>query len=184
MKDRDEDLKHDSIDHLIQTEVDGALDRFRPGDFEAKVRRNIRGITAEKSLRAFAHGFPHPFWIAAALGLLSGVMAILIVFHKTPRAAMAQAIESILQQTPGILALENRDLEGSRAEEPMISSPMNIRIQKALIGGHQESGETPLPREESMPSGEGRRTRPMTIEETYKILIIDKSIARVFALIS
>ncbi|MDP2913994.1 MAG: hypothetical protein Q8O91_00920 [Candidatus Aminicenantes bacterium] len=184
MNDHIQEMNHDSIERLIDAEVNDSLSKFRSGDFEAHVRSSLRGMTAQKSGRKFETVIFRPFWIAAALVLLAGAMAILILFPKTPRAAMAQAIESVLQQTPGILALENRNLEGSREAESTIPDPIGSRIREALMSGRRDSDSPPLPGEGLTSPGIGRKTRPMTIEETYKILIIDKSIERVFALIS
>jgi len=61
---------------------------------------------------------------------------------------------------------------------------MNVRIQESLAAGHRQSEETPLSPPEPSVSQEGRKVRPMTIEEIYKILIIDKSIERVLAHLS
>ncbi len=184
MNDHIQERNHDSIERLIDAEIDDSLNKFRSGDFEAHVRRSLRGMTAQKSGRKFATVIFRPLWIAAALVLLAGAMAILILYSKTPKAAMAQAIESVLQQTPGILARENRDLEGSRAAEPTILDPLNRRIRQMLTIGRRDSESPPLPGEGTTSPGIERKMRPMTIEETYKILIIDKSIERALALIS
>jgi len=184
MKDHIQEKNHDSIERLIDAEVNAALDKFQMSDFKSEARRNVQGMMARQHGRKFATVIFRPLWIAAALILLAGAMTILILFPKTPKAAMAQAIVSFLQQTPGVLALENRDLEGSRTDESTIPDPLSSRIRETLMNGRRDSESPPLPGEESTSPGIERKMRPMTIEETYKILILDKSIERVFTLIS
>jgi len=184
MKDRGPEIKDDNLERLIDAEVDSALAKFRSGRFEADVRKRIDDTAVPAAAGKRSRSRFRAAWIGAAAGLAAASAAILILFPRTPGPAMVQAIGIFLRQTPGIAALESRDLAGREARESTIPSPMNVRIQEALAAGHRQSEETPLSPTEPSDSQEGRKVRLMTIEEIYKILIIDKSIERVLAHLS
>lgn len=183
MKHRSHESKNESFESLIDAEVDSALAKFRSGRFEANVRESIREMAGRKSVDSLPHGLPRPARIAVAAGLLAGVVTIMILFQRTPRPDMAQAIENALQRTPGILALERHPSERLLAQEE-IPSFLNNEIQSALRLGRRKPAPARQSVEGAAIPGKIQNLRPLTLEETYKILVIDKSVERVLALIS
>ncbi len=182
MSDRGRDSKQESIERLIDAEIHAALAEFRSGHFEADVRKKIRGMGTIKKGIHFAGGFRRPVWIAAGLVLLAGAIMLTLLFHRTPRPAMARAVEAVLQQAPGIAALEYRLSQRNQEAKEIIASPMNSQIQTVLWQRGLNSGAAP---DDSLSRPKaGRGTRPMTLEEMYKILVIDKTVERVLALVS
>lgn len=183
MSDRVQDSKQLSIEGLIDVEVSAALAKFRSGDFDAAVRKNIGEMKIQKSGISPSRGLRRPVWIAAGLGLLAGILTLTILFQKSPRPDMAQAIKNALQRAPGILALERHPSERLLAREE-IPSFLNNEIQSALRLRRRKPAQAGPSEEDAATPGKIQNLRPLTLEEIYKILVIDKSVERVLALIS
>jgi len=171
------------LERLIDAEVGRALDTFRAGDFEADIRRRIRERGGREGAPARPRALQVTAWVATAAILLAGGMILLTHVRRTPRAGLGVAIETVLRRAPGSLILEWEASRFPRAAEET-SRPMNGQILTALMKAHHSSASISLPDKAGASPGTGRRLRPMTLEETYRILFIDRSIERVLALTS
>jgi len=183
MKDSPSEIHDESLERLIDAEVDSALAKFRSGNFERDVRRKIREIPQRKHVLARLRALPGAVRMAIAAILFAGGLILLIHPQKTPGTDVAIVIENVLRQTLGSQAQERGEPEPLQALEE-VSSPMNGQIMTALMRVRQNSASTLLPGRGQAPASQGQRLRPMTLEETYRILFIDKSIERALALIS
>jgi hypothetical protein len=183
MKDRPSEILDESLERLIDAEVDSALAKFKSGDFEGDVRRKIREIPERKNILARLRALPGAVWMAIAAIVFAGGLTLLVHPQKTPGTDVALIIENVLRQTLGSQDQERREPEPLQAPEE-ISSPLNGQIMTALTRVRQNSRSSLLPGGGQAPTGKVQRLRPMTLEETYRILFIDKSIERALALIS
>jgi hypothetical protein len=183
MKDRPPEIYDESLERLIEAEVDSALAKFRSGNFERDVRQRIREIPERKRVLDRLRALPGTVWMAIAAILFACGLVLLIHPQKTPGTDLAIIIENVLSQTLGSRAQERGEPEPLQAPEE-IASPMNGQIMTALMRVRQNSRSTLFPSRGQVSASKGQRLRPMTLEETYRILFLDKSIERAFALIS
>jgi len=183
MKDDVSRTGNGELERLIRAEVDAALAEFRAADFEADFRRRIRERTGRKSGPVPLRALPAAAAIAAALMAIGAGLLLFLRPWRSPQGNIITAIETVLGPTPGGQALERKGMEPSRPAE-VSPSPMSSQILIALMRAHQSPAAV-MQTDRSKPSAGGsRRSRPMTLEEMYRILFIDRSIERVLALTS
>ena len=186
MKDRPTGIDEGSLEHLIDVEVNAALARFRKGDFESRLRQKAREGNEGRSAPVRLRALPAWAWPAAAAVVFAcGFILItsLTSSRRPPRPDLAITVENILRQAPGYQALEREGVVSPRATQERLS-PLNGRILTALLTVRQGPASIPLSDEVPASAGKGFKRRPMTLEEIYRILFIDRSIERVLALTS
>jgi hypothetical protein len=183
MKDHPPETTDKSFERLIKAEVDSALARLRTGNFEADVQRRIRERTGRKGGLPRLRAFPAWAWMATAVIVFAGLLILVTHPRTTPPRGLAVVIENVLSQAPGSRAPE-REWSEPRRGAAEFSAPINGQIVTALMRARQGAASVPRTDKAQVANGKGQRPRPMTLEEVYRILFIDRSIERVLALTS
>ena len=174
------DRPDETIDRLIAAETESALAKFRAGDFNARVQRRIEARTPAPVKRsAFLGIIPKPAWIAAATAVVVLAAAAVLFFSpvKERKPLMASAIEQLILHAP---AAENAGIPPVQkpGESSPTLSPMESTIVRALLAGKAGASR------QRMPEARVLRIPSLSLEEKVKILLIDKSVERVLALMT
>jgi len=165
-----------AIESLIRAEVDGALEEFRSGDFEGRVRRRLAAGDRPGRVRTF----PMKVAVPAAAALLIAVSAVLLVRDarrpSAPRAVDARDFEAALRRLPAF--------SGEAPELP--SAPAGLAREsgagRALAAALAAAGARAAEGSKDVPVGAAPgRSRALTMKERMKILFQDKVIERVLA---
>ena len=172
-----------AFEALIRSEEDAALARFRSEDFESKVRRRIAAASPGENDRPIGRIFTRPVWIAAAAGILLIAVGIAVLHRPAPRPDLARSIEGILRLAPGIEALEAGLWAGGGETETVSAAPDARNLAALLIGGMSSAAARSAAAGADVPR-KSREARPLSLEEMYRIVSVDKSIERVLMLVS
>jgi hypothetical protein len=186
MKDRPTGIDKGSLERLIDAEVDAALAKFRTSDFEPRLRQKARAESEGRSVSARLRTLPVWAWPAAAAVVFSCgliLLSSLTSSRRPPLPDLAVTVENILRRAPGYHALERGEAGLPRAVEES-PSPMNVQVRTALLKARRSAASMPLTDEARASSGKSSKRRPMTLEEIYRVLFLDRSIERVLALTS
>jgi hypothetical protein len=182
MRNIEPEKQEGSFESLIRAEESAALARFRAGDFEADVRKRIAGAPRVERERPFGRILARPAWIAIAAGILLIAVGLALFRRPAPKPDLARSIEDILRLAPEIDTLEAGFSAGGRAPEATAVAPEADNLA-ALIARSRSFGEARSSgRGESVPRK--REIRPLSLEEIYRIVSVDKSIERVLMLVS
>ena len=172
-----------SFEPLIRAEESAALARFRAGDFEAAVWQGIgRASRAEKNGR-LGPIWARPVWIAIAAGILLIAVGLAVFWRPGPKPDLARSIEDTLRLATGIEALE-AGLSAPRPTPEAAPAAPDANNLAALIAGNRNFGTVQSPQRVEAASQKRQEIRPMSLEEVYRILFIDKSIERVLTLVT
>ena len=183
MRNRTDEIKTQVIEKLIAMEEEESLAKFRASDFEAKARKRIGGISGRKGRSSLWRTVPAAAWVSLAAVMLAGTVILLILPKKAPGPDMAQMIADILVQSPPIRVPADH-APAETAPQNEVASPMGRKILSVLLGGSQNSESDRSLNRSSPPTSAQPKSRSLSLEETYKILIIDKAVERFLALIS
>jgi len=182
MKNIEAEKKEEQFKSLIRAEESAALARFRSEDFESHVRRRITVSPKEKA-RPFGRMLARPVWIAAAGGILLIAVGISLLRRPAPKPDLARSIEGILRLAPDFRALEVGLGARSRGSEAAAAAPDASNLAALIVGGMSSAAtRSAEPGAEVM--RKSRETRPLSLEEIYRIVTVDKSIERVLMLVS
>lgn len=177
------EAKDGSLESLIGAEADAALARFRSGDFEADIRKRIEKAPRTKPQPRYVPILIRPVWAAIAASLFVIALGFALFYRPAPRADLARSIEKMLRLAPGIETLEAGFSAPDRTPRAVSDVPDAIHLAAVIAGSANPSPAQPSGRDEAAPQ-KLRDVRPLSLEEIYKILSIDKSIERVLALIT
>lgn len=183
MKNVEPGKKEEPFESLIRAEENAALARFRAGDFESNVRRRIADAPRAETEHPFGRILARPFWIAVAGGILLIAVGVAVFRRPAPKPDLARSIEDILRLAPGIEALEAGLLARSRVPEEAAVAPDTDNLA-ALIAGSLSSGAARSAEHGNAVPRRPRETRPLSLEEIFRIVSVDKSIERVLMLVS
>jgi len=175
--------KEEPFESLIRAEENAALARFRAGDFEAEVRKRIGRARRVKPERPFGRILARPAWIAAAGGMLLIAVGFALLRRPAPKPDLARSIEGIFRMAPEIDALEAGSSAHIRIPEATAAAP-DANNLAALIAGSMSSGAARSAGQGDAAPRKPRGTRPLSLEEIYRIVSVDKSIERVLKLVS
>jgi hypothetical protein len=183
MKNAQPEKKAETVETLIAAEVDAALGRFRAGNFKAEVRKRIEREERTTPWRPSRALLARPASVAAAAVILVIVAALVVLRRPAPRPNFARSIEDILRLAPGIKALEAGSMapRPSSEETPAASDAVHLA---ALIAGSRTSEAPPPSGGIEIPARRPLRIRPLSLEEIYKIVSVDKSIERVLTFVT
>ncbi len=182
MMDHTDETNKDVIEKLIAMEEEESLARFRASDFETKVRTKVRQLSGREGRHSLRRAVPTAAWVSLAAVMLAGAVILVILPKKTSGPDMAQMIADVLRQTPRIQTMkENARIE--TAPENKVASPMEQGFRSVLLAGIQSPGSDRSLNPNSPPASAKPKSRFLSLEETYKILVIDKAVERFLALI-
>ena len=183
MKNRTDETKKDVIEKLIATEEEESLARFRASEFEMKIRTKVRGISKHRERLSLRQTVPAAVWIGLASAILVGAVVFLIIPKKTPGPDMAQMIAAVLRQTPRIQAIEGNAI-AEAAPQNEVASPLEQRILSTLLGGIKNPESNRSLNWNPPPWSAKPKSRFLSLEETYKILVIDKAVEHLLVLMT
>jgi hypothetical protein len=167
----------EKIDLLIRTEVDQALEKFRAGDFEGRVRRRIaaeprpaRGITALAKIA-----------VPVAAVIVLAVSAAVYIFNSS-RSPLPAPIDpgdfaAVLSRLPSFTR-PSSELPSRPAEGAVLSEAGRAFAGVLSSAGDAEQGEQGAA-EGSPVRPAPPRAAPLTMRERMEILFRDKVIERV-----
>ena len=157
--------------------------RFRAGDFEAAVWRRIGRASRAERKGPLGPIWARPVWIAVAGGILIVAVGLAVFRRPAPKPDLAQSIEDTLRLATGIEALEAGSSAPGPTPEAAPAAP-DANNLAALIAGNRNFGTVQSPQRVEAASQKRQEIRPMSLEEVYRILFIDKSIERVLTLVT
>ncbi len=170
-----------TLEALIRAEEEASLARFRAGDFEAEVRKRVEAADGSKT-ESRPRGLRRPAWAlaGAAAGVLIVAAGLLLLRSPDGPSAMVRSIEQSLTGAPGIEALAADRSVGRDASESAPGESDAVHLAAALASGRTGgTGSTESRRTAPRPDA-----RPLSLEEIYKIVMVDKSIERALSLIT
>jgi hypothetical protein len=182
VKQEDRD-NHDIIERLIAREEEEALAKFRASDFRRRIEKKIQAASKQAIHHPPFHSILRPVWLLPVLAILSGSVLFVLIIHRTPQPDIAAAIEDVLRRTPGVQAIENKPV-GKADTGNMSASPMEKTMAAVFYQVIKNTALNQAQIKNSEPPATVLEARPLSLEEIYKILFVDKSIERVLALIS
>jgi hypothetical protein len=183
MRNRTDETKTDVIEKLIAMEEEDSLVKFRASDFGTKIRRSVRDSVEGKERFSRWREAPAAAWVSLASVILISAVVVLIIPQKTPGPNMAQMIADVLGQSPPIRALAD-DAPAETAPQNEVASPMERRILSALLAWIQGPESDRLSGQSTRPASIKPKSGPLSLEETYKILNIDKAVERFLTLMT
>jgi len=183
MKNDEPRAKDVSLESMIETEAEAAVDRFRKGNFEAALRARIGEIGREEQRHPRRPVLSLPAWSGIAAGLLIVAVGFALFYRPAPKANLARSIEKALRLAPGIEGLEAGLSDPGQTPATVPDALDAVHLAAALAAGARSGDAGPAGKESAPPRGPGN-VRPLSLEEIYKIVSIDKSIERVLALIT
>lgn len=170
------------IEDIIAAEEKEALARFRACDFLSHIEKRLQSLPAESFRSRLRRMIWRPAWVVILGVALLGGMALRLVIHRSPRPNFSATIEQALHRMPGFQAIEGSVPLPSEMRASATSS-WEKRIADALSRPSAEAAKSQIRSPESR-AGQIRRGRPLSLEEIYKILFMEKSVERVLSLIS
>jgi hypothetical protein len=183
MMNRTDQSNQHVLEQLIAAEEKESLAAFRASDFEAKVRKKVQDVSGRKGHPSPRRAAPAAAWVRAAAVMLAGAVILLTLAKKEPGPTMTQMITDILSQTqPNRILADHAPAETAPQSEA--ASPMERRILAALRAGAQGPEAERLSGRSARPASIKPGSGSLSLEETYKILIIDKAVERFLSLIS
>jgi hypothetical protein len=183
MKNIEPEKKEDPLESLIRGEENAALARFRSEDFESHVRRRIAAVSPEEKARPLGRMLARPVRVAVAGGILVIAVGIALLRRPAPKPDLARSIEGILRMGPRIEVLEPGSLARARIPDATAAAPDANNLAALIAGGMSSGAARSAERADAVPrrfSG----ARPLSLEEIYRIVSVDKSIERVLMLVS
>jgi len=182
MENRKPDTTSKFIEDLIAAEEKEALARFRAGDFRAHIENKLKSAADQKRPPFHSRLVIQPVWAGAAVLIILGTAILPRILNQRPRPDFAPAVENVLRLMPGFQAIEGFvRLPSEMRASPASSWEKTIAdaLSRASPGVSPNQGRTPEPRTGQLPG-----TRPLGLEELYRLLFMEKSVERVLALIS
>jgi hypothetical protein len=170
------------IEDLIAAEEKEALARFRAGDFRSQIENRLKSAADHKRQPFHPRLVIQPVWAGVAVLIILGTAILPRILHQRPRPDFAPTMENVLRLMPGFLAIEDSVPLPSEMRASATSS-WEKTIAAALSRPAAEAAKSQIRSPESN-SGQIRRGRPLSLEEIYKILFMEKSVERVLSLIS
>jgi hypothetical protein len=158
---------------LIREEKEQALQTFRRGDFEQKVRKQLATVPMGKH-KLFEHSMIVPASVAALIVVAGGLT---LLFLRRP-AAVSQTgpgrMAAILSEWPGISEL-TLSSEGVPAETTRLSA-MAQAVQKVLmLAAKEKEGEE----QKSLVPNVLPKVPHLSLEKKMEILLKEKAVERV-----
>lgn len=176
MTEKIESREYEEIESLVRSEVDQGLEKFRAGDFEARVRRRL--AAEKKPARRRVPLLVKLAVPAAAVLLLVLVAAVyrnLVPSQGPVRPPIdASAIAAVLRELPPFSgpAPELAAGPAGGTEAPRTGGAIESVIGAAVAGAAVEAG--PDPARAGLP-----KVAPLTMKKRMEILFKDKVIERV-----
>jgi len=183
MRDAEPEKTDELFASLIDAETDAALARFRSGNFEANVWKHVKDAARSSPKSPFAPILARPVWGGIAAGILVIAVGFALFHRPVPRVDLARSIEDGLRLAPGIEALEAELSAPDRKPVAEPDAPDAIRLAAVIAGNRDAGGARSTGRGEEI-SLKKRGLRPLSLEEIYKIVSIDKSIERVLTFVT
>lgn len=171
------------ISELIAAEEGDALSKFRASHFEDRLRRRIKVDLAQPSRPPALRAALRPVWISAAVLIVLGGAALVVLRSRIPAPQSAVTVENALRLLPGIRAIEE---QWPRRVDiaPLPSSSLDQSIAAVLSTGIKLDGTPPIPDRHPAARSFDPDRKPLDLQELYELLMMNKSIERVLTLVS
>jgi hypothetical protein len=167
------------ISETVAAEESAALARFRASDFEGSVRRRLARSGAVEARRPLFPSITPAGWGAIAGGLAAcALIAALLLPPPAELADIGDQIARCLETNPGVLS-QGWEAGPSTGTDPAVEPSRLSSILTGLMGDR-----SPDPGAPAAPAPRRSFGRPLSLEEMFKILVIDRSVERALALVS
>jgi hypothetical protein len=180
MGERDDRETHELIREIIGAEEKDALARFRGSGFEAKVRAKLAAAPAAGRGRARIFGLSPAAWGGLAGGAAAcALIAALLLPRPATGGDIGARIALVLARNPGVFHQDAGTAGG--AEPAGMPSSLSVILTGIVAGRESDAGPAV---KEAAATVRRKAERPLSLEEMFKILVIDRSVERALALIS
>jgi len=169
------DSRRNLIDEPISAEKAEALAKFRSRYFRTLVERRLREAAADEARRPVLRRVSWPIWAASLILLVVAGVFVSRALRPAPGFDQPTAVMRFLELLPGIRNIDVRPA-GPIGESEKSSAGPGRSIAAALwdLEERASASRSPGPgRSGIFPAGS------LSLEETYRILFIEKSVERV-----
>lgn len=168
----------ETIGKLIRAEEEDALARFRAIDFGTAVQQRIEETRRPEAEPRIASIRRRPAWAGLAAAFAIAAAGVIMLLRPAPGSELIRSIESVLRSTT--LGEKREALPSSSRPIPGGSPAPGAVTFGALIADRLGASSAPSPDDGAKEKPES--VRPLSLEEIYKIAIVDRSIERVLKL--
>lgn len=173
----------DLIEKLIGAEEEDALWKFRAGDFQSRLKKQVQVKEGEKNRLSFYRQKPKLVWGAAGLLLAAGGIVFLVISGHAPREGAVKTLEDVLLEMPGIRAIE-RQPSVNLDRQTIAPAPIESSFATVLSEVEKEKASKESRATTYLNPYEGKKPPHLDLQKKYEILIIEKSVERFLRLFS
>jgi hypothetical protein len=172
----------DAIRGLIEAEEKQALSRFRDGQFGERLKNRIANRAVTQPRPGRIRPALRPVWVSLAVLIVLGAAAAWLFRTRNHSILGGAVAAAFLHRSPGLQAIEFPAPPLTGAWSPP-ASPLEKSITTVLSGAKEKS-DAPSPGPSRGSSAIAPGSEPLDLKRFYEILVIDRSIERVFSDIS